>query len=102
MQDYEINVRAIVRATQADDDATGHIEGWEVYDNEAGEEKGEVVVRCDQLVAVKAKDEADAIEAAKANATGIEMHGYEIDDVNLWVDESIDVNPNAGAATPGM
>jgi len=102
MQDYEINVRAVVRATQTDPDATGHIEGWDVYDNAAGEEAGEVVVRCDQLVSVKAEDEAKAIENAKADASAITMEGYEIDDVTLWIDEAIDVNPNSGAATPGM
>lgn len=91
-KDYAINVRARVRATQVDPDADGDIPGWEVYDSDdLGD--GSVLISCDRLVRVQAVDDGTAIELAKDAAGPIDLKGYEIEDVTLWVDEGIDVNP---------
>jgi hypothetical protein len=102
MNAYEINVRAIVTATRAVEDPTGHIEGWEEYDFEALErdEDGQPIViqiRCDQFVNVEAANQEDAVEAAKASATDIVIDGYSIEDVTLWVDEGIDITLSAAS-----
>jgi 1,2-phenylacetyl-CoA epoxidase PaaB subunit len=91
-----VNVRAIVTATRADPNATGHIEGWEEYDFEAIERDADdqpvaVQIRCDQNVSVEADNQEDAVENAKTEATDIVIEGYTIDDVTLWVDEGIDI-----------
>jgi hypothetical protein len=106
MAKYEVNVRAIVTATRGDENASGHIEGWEEYDFEAIERDEEdqptvVKIRCDQFVTVDADDQEAAVEAAKAEATAIVVEGYSIDDVTLWVDEDIDITvlPDADLAT---
>lgn len=96
MANYDVNVRAIVTATRADANATGHIEGWEEYDFEAIERDADdqplvVQIRCDQIVSVEADNQEDAIENAKTDATAITVEGYTIDDVTLWVDEGIDI-----------
>lgn len=96
MANFDVNVRAIVTATRADANATGHIEGWEEYDFEALERDADdqplvVKIRCDQLVSVEADNQEDAVENAKNDATAITMEGYAIDDVTLWVDEGIDI-----------
>jgi hypothetical protein len=96
MANYDVNVRAIVTATRADANASGHIEGWEEYDFEALERDADqqplvVQIRCDQLVSVEADNQEDAVENAKADATAITVDGYAIDDVTLWVDEGIDI-----------
>lgn len=100
MTDFAINVRAVVRASKIQDDASGDIAGWDVYDFD--EQDGTTTFRCDQLVRVQAENEAEAIEAAKADATTIVVEGYEIEGIELWVDEGIDVNPDfADTAVPG-
>jgi hypothetical protein len=96
MANYDVNIRAIVTATRADPNATGHIEGWEEYDFEALERDADeqpivIQVRCDQIVSVEADNQEDAVENAKAEATDIVVEGYIIDDVTLWVDEGIDI-----------
>ncbi|MNU26966.1 hypothetical protein D3C71_153500 [compost metagenome] len=96
MANYDVNVRAIVTATRADANATGHIEGWEEYDFEAIERDADdqplvVQIRCDQIVSVEADNQEDAVENAKTDATAITVEGYSIDDVSLWVDEGIDI-----------
>jgi hypothetical protein len=92
VEDYAINVRAKVRATQVDPDADGDIPDWEIYDSDdLGD--GAVLISCDRLVRVQAGDKAKAIELAKDAVGPIVLKGYEIEDVTLWVDEGIDVNP---------
>lgn len=96
MTKYDVNVRAIVSATRADENATGHIEGWEEYNFDTLERDADgqplvVEIRCDQLVTVEADDQEAAVEAAKADASAITVEGYSIDDVTLWVDEGIDI-----------
>lgn len=93
MADYAINVRAKVTATRTKPDASGAIEGWEVYDYDETSDPNVVVVRCDQLVRVEADNEDEAVEKAQAAATAIEMEDHEIDDVDLWVDRGVDINP---------
>lgn len=99
MTEYAINVRAVVRATPLSEDAGCEVEGWEVYDTDHGED-GSLTLRCDRLVRVEADNEEDAIERAKSDAPGIEVGGCEIDDVDLWVDPAIDVNPDFASASP--
>ncbi len=110
MANYDVNVRAIVTATRADANATGHIEGWEEYDFEALERDADeqplvVQIRCDQLVSVEAENQEDAVENAKADATAITVEGYTIEDVALWVDEGIDIAlaaPESKTETPAL
>ncbi len=108
MAKYDVNVRAVVTATRADPNATGHIEGWEEYDFEALERDANeqplvIQVRCDQNVSVEADNQEDAVETAKMEASDIVIEGYSIDDVTLWVDEGIDiklVQPEASNGWP--
>ncbi|NTF16828.1 hypothetical protein G6L37_00115 [Agrobacterium rubi] len=96
MATYEVNVRAIVTATRGDAGASGDIAGWDQYDFEALERDADdqplvVQIRCDQFVTVEADNQEDAVENAKNDATAIEMEGFSIDGVTLWVDEDIDI-----------
>ena len=100
MTQFAINVRAVVRATPTSDEATGDVEGWDVYDWEAAEEGEGVTIRCDRVVRVEADDEEAAIERAKEDAPAIVVEGYDVDDVELWVDAGIDVNPDHAAESP--
>lgn len=92
MTAYAINVRAVVRATPVEANPSGDIAGWEIYDFDK-EPNGNATFRCDQLVHVDADTDVEAIEKAKADATGIVVEGYEIDGIELWVDAGIDINP---------
>ncbi|WP_327210320.1 hypothetical protein [Rhizobium leguminosarum] len=89
---YDVNVRAVVNATRIDPEATGAIEGWEVYDFEGTErnehgEAVEAVYRCDQFVSnIEAGNAEDAAEIAMMDASPIVVSGWVIDSVNLWVD----------------
>jgi len=99
MAKFDVNVRAIVMATCVESEASGNIPGWDIYEFEALERDKngnatEARIRCDQLVTVEAKDEEEAIELAKDEATTIVVEGFQIDDVTLWVDEGIDVTPS--------
>jgi hypothetical protein len=101
----EINVRAIVTATCVDENASGHIPGWEIYDSDALErdENNRITkarIRCDQNVTVEADSEIEAIEMAKEAATDIVVEGFQIDDLTLWVDEGIDVTLLAPVSAP--
>lgn len=101
MPAYAVNVRAIVRATPLDDDAPALIPGWEIYDYEAPEEDGETAtLRCDQLVRVEAAGPEEAVEAAKDAADAIQMKGWEVGDVDLWVDAGIDIDPEYASEGP--
>ena len=96
MKQFDVNVRAIVMVTRAEQDATGVIDRWDEYDFETLERDvdGQVLeaqIRCDQTVTVEADSVEDAIENAKSAASDIYVDGYTIDDVTLWVDEGIDV-----------
>lgn len=96
MPQYEVNVRAIVVAEALSQDAPCQIQGWEIYDFEALERDADdqpkrSKFRCDQLVTVEAENEEAAIEAAKIDATTIEVDDHLIESVDLWVDEGIDV-----------
>ena len=99
MARFDVNVRAIVSASCIDPDASGDIQGWDIYDVDALKQDGngnatEVRIRCDQLVTVEAEDEDEAIKLAKDKATAIVVEGFCIDEVTLWVDEDIDVTPS--------
>ena len=108
MNEFIINVRAIVNATCSDLEQSGLIEGWDIYDfsSVAKDDAGntiEAVIRCDQSVSVKAKTREDAIEQAKSRVTGIVVEGWSIDDVRLWCDEGIDIEETistSGASSP--
>lgn len=96
MPKYDVNVRAVVTATRAEENPQGTIPGWEEYDFEALERDADdqpvvVQIRCDQMVTVVAEDQEHAIEMAKADATAITVEGYTIDAVTIWVDEGIDI-----------
>ncbi len=93
-RDWAVNVRAVVRLTQVDPDAADwDFDGWEVYDNEKGDDDAVSIVRCDQLVRVRASTQDEAVERAKVDATCIAIPpGYEAE-IDLWVDEDIDVDP---------
>ncbi len=100
MTEYAINVRAVVRATPTSDEASGEVKGWDVYDWEGSEEGDCVTIRCDRLVRVEAEDQEAAIKRAMEDAPAIEVEGYEIGDVELWVDPGVDVNPEYAAESP--
>lgn len=105
MARYDVNVRAVVVATCVDKEASGNIPDWEIYDFDALErDENDYVtkarIRCDQNVTVEAENEDEAIESAKADATDIVVEGFEIDDVDLWVDEGIDVTLSEPVSTP--
>ena len=96
MNAYKVNVRAVVRATCVDFEKDSHIADWEVYDFESVKKDAdgrnlEVIVRCDQEVEVSGETEEEAQEMAFDAATGIEMDGWVVDDVDLWCDRSIDI-----------
>lgn len=102
---YDVNVRAVIKATVIDPEAVAQAEGWEIYDLETLERDAEghpvcVEIRCDQLVTVEADKPEEAIAAAKDLATTIVLEGYEIDGVMLWSDEGIDVSPAAANDAP--
>lgn len=104
MAQFEVNVRAIVTATRTSKEAEAEIPDWDVYDFDALERDGsgditKARVRCDQLVKVSADHQEEAIENAKADASEIDIKGFEVDDVELWVDEGIDVT--LADAVPG-
>jgi hypothetical protein len=110
MPNYEVNVRAIVTASRgsATPGIDPDIQDWEVYDFEANERDSDelpvnVTLRCDQFVKVEADTEEQAIELAKQDATGINIPGWAIDSVTLWVDDGIDVElMPATPSAPGM
>ena len=91
-QTFDVNVRAIVRATPpAGDDAGCDIDGWDTYDVDGGTQgegpPNQTVIRCDQSVRVHARDAAEAIERAKDEATAIALpERWTLDSVTLWVD----------------
>lgn len=100
MPEYDVNIRAIVRATPVEPDAVADIPGWEIYDYQGpmddGSERSEdddetATIRCDQGVRVTADDPGAAIEEAKIAASAIMMEGWVVEDVELWVDAGIDV-----------
>lgn len=89
---YDVNVRAVVRATRIDPEATGDIPDWEVYDTDVEERDRHdlatvAVFRCDQVVRdVEASHPEAAAQSAMLEATAIRVEGWEIDSVELWVD----------------
>jgi hypothetical protein len=96
MANYQVNVRAVVVASTLDPEASGHIEGWEIYDYDAlDRDDNDLItrarIRCDQQVTVEADNQSEAIDLAKADATAIVVEGFEIESVDLWVDEGIDI-----------
>ncbi len=102
-REWAINVRAVVRLTQVSNahDYGDSFDGWDVYDDEEGDEPDTRVIRCDRIVRVTATTQQDAVEQAQADAPGIPIpDGYE-GEVGLWVDEGIDVDPeHADVAAP--
>lgn len=94
-REWAVNVRAIVRLTQVSNahDYGDSFEGWDIYDEEKGDEPDTYIIRCDRIVRVTATTREDAVEQAQAEAPGIDIpDGYE-GEVSLWVDEGIDVDP---------
>ena len=92
MREWAVNVRAIVTATPTEADAEGaEASPWEVYDVEKDSEADRV--RCDTLVRVRAATAEEAVELAKDEAPAVVLAGYVVDDVELWVDKEIDIDP---------
>lgn len=94
-REWAVNVRAVVRLTQVSNahDYGDAFDGWDIYDQESGDEPDTFVIRCDRIVRVTAATQDDAVEQAQADAPGIPIpDGYE-GEVSLWVDEGIDIDP---------
>lgn len=109
MNQYEVNVRAIVTATLIHPHGMEIIPGWDIYDSVAldlgDDDPYRRTIRCDQKVSVEAENEEDAIVLAKHFSTAITMEDHEVEDVKLWVDEGIDVTlkqPEEAPSGPSM
>jgi hypothetical protein len=91
MKNYAVNVRAIVVLSAIEEDGYD-IEGWDIYDTEKRED-GEELVRCDRLVQVLAENDQEAADKAEIEAPAIVVEGAVIEEVSLWVDMDIDIDP---------
>lgn len=94
MNQYDVNVRAVVTATLIHPHGMEVIPGWEIYNSSPLDLDGDPfrrTIRCDQLVSVEAENEEDAIVLAKRLSTAITMEDHEVENLKLWVDEGIDV-----------
>ena len=92
-----VNVRAVVRCEAPAGTEELEVPGWEVYDVESREEEGlaRATVRCDRHVSVEGdpNDVEDLARDARITAPAVEVPGWTVDQVDLWIDEDIDVNP---------
>jgi hypothetical protein len=95
---YAINVRAVVTGRRVDPDP-GDPENWTVYDH-GSRADGTDVLRCDTLVRVTASSASEAVELAKAAAPPVDLPSWDVDGIEIWVDESVDINPGYAEGPP--